>query len=263
MTNTARSAYASPFGVKTLIIIGAVVFFITLARLAPASMVLFFVDPEEHGVSYTALEGTLWRGRARGVSYQAVPLGDVDYRLHAFALLRLTAKADLTASGGTVRGEGAVAASLFGGTMRIRDAAVDIDVGRFASSGIFGGPIEGLANLTLKEAEFDRSGCTKISGQFWTDIMNAAAKRFQRAEFPMRGALACSRGDLLMAMSGTNVDGSADLDIRVRPDASYEISATARSNIENVGTALLYFGFEESNGAYTYGSTGVLKGPGS
>jgi len=79
------------------------------------------------GLSAAELSGTVWRGRARGLSLRSVPLGDLRWSVEPLRLLRGRV-------GGTVslrRPDGTVSADVtvsLGGTLRLREVRADLPV---------------------------------------------------------------------------------------------------------------------------------------
>lgn len=248
-------------GMPLLALAGGVSFAAALLLLAPASLATAFLPSEHAGFSYSAIEGTIWQGRVKNAALSGVSLGDVDYKISLTSLLALSPQTELSFSGGVIRGKGAAKLGL-GGRFEISDTAIDVNLGPFARRGILGSPVEGRAEITVSEFAATRAGCQKASGQLWTNVLDGPVKRFRGGTFPLAGALSCDGNDLLIALKGENQDGSADLNIRIRPDLSYEILATAHPQEDNVASALKVFGFEDQNGALIYGSAGVLDGAG-
>lgn len=241
--------------------LGAAVFVATLVAQAPASIIPAAVNLENRGVGFTNVEGTIWNGRIENLTVRNTPVGDVSYRLSALSLLFLSPKVEILSTGGAVRGKATVSVGL-GRKLNIADTALDIDLGPFAQRGIMGRPVQGVAQITISEIAVNASGCQAADARLWTDVLNEPAQRFRGADFPMAGEVRCEGDHLVASMVGQNVDGWAEMALRVRPNFSYELSARAEVAHEELITALRFFGFEDEGDALVYGSTGVFRGVG-
>jgi hypothetical protein len=244
-----------------LIALGAASFFMTFFALAPASFLPALAGFESNGISYEGVSGTLWKGELKNVSSSGVALGDMNYSLSLYSVLRFAPKVDVAMQGGAIRGEGVF--NTRPGGFRVRNAKFDIDLARFARQGILGEPVAGIAQVDVKEILVTGRGCKKAEASVWTDVLDAPVKRFQGEAIPMSGGVACDDADLLLTLSGESADGSAEFIVRVKPDRTYELTATARPAEDDVASALMVFGFERQDGALTFGAAGVLKGVGS
>ncbi|MEM9495947.1 MAG: type II secretion system protein N [Pseudomonadota bacterium] len=244
-------------------VIGAAVFVATLIASAPASLIAPALASSGGRVHYAGIEGTIWRGRILGAQVEHVSLGDVAFRLSPLSLVTLSPRATVDLAGGAVVGDADVAVG-FGRRVHVRDAKLAFDLARLARRGILGEAVTGRADLTVRDLMFGADGCVRADADIWTDVLSAQARRYgQGDEFPMVGAAACDGARLALSMNGEGDAGAAALEISVAPDYTYEISATAQPVGDDIVAALLYFGFENDNGALIYGSTGVLSGAGS
>lgn len=245
-----------------LIALGAVAFAATIVALMPASAVSSLMNVESRGLAYSNIQGTIWKGRIESLTARGVLIGDVDYELSALSLLSLSPKVDASMRGGAVRGDASVKANL-ARRIEISNTVLDIDLGPFAQQGILGSPVVGRAEVTVSGIVITPAGCVRSDAGLWTDVLNAPARRFRGTDFPMAGAVRCDGADLVAGMAGESADGSAELELRVRPDFSYELAARARLADPNLASALRVFGFEDEGGSLIYGSAGVLRGVGS
>lgn len=245
-----------------LIAIGAAAFTATCAMAAPASFMSLALDNSRSNIAYRTVEGTIWNGKFTGLSVDGALAGDVEYTLSALSLLTLSPQFHLKSAGGAVRGVGVVR---FGGGARIAitGADFDIDLGPFARQGVLGMPVQGEAQIKLDNVRIAKSGCRRAEGEIWTNVLEAPAKQYRMEGFPMSGDVKCDGADLVIALSGGGATGDAEMAIRVSPDLTYHITATARPTKEDVASALRYFGFEDSDGELVYGSAGVLRGAGT
>lgn len=245
-----------------LIALGAAVFVATLVAQAPASIIPALINLEGRGVGFTSVDGTIWRGRIENLTYKNAPIGDVDYRFSPLSILFLSPRLEVSSTGGAVRGKAAVRVGL-GRRLEIDNTALDIDVAPFADRGIMGRPVQGVAQITVARIAISASGCRAADARLWTDVLDEPVQRFRGADFPMTGNVRCDGDDLIASMAGQNVDGLAQMTLRVRPNFSYELTARAEVAEEELASALRFFGFEEDGDALVYGSVGMLRGVGT
>ena len=245
------------------LIFGAAIFVATLVASAPASLISVFISSQPGGVAYRDARGTIWNGELVGASIAGAPLGNVAFRLSPASLLQLAPDVALSARGGAVIGSGRMKAGA-GGQIELRDVDAQIALGAIAPQGIFGEPVNGDANVAIERVVFSRrAGCRQARGEITTNVLDAPAKRFNLPALPMAGTIACDGEVLVVSLAGENPRAGADFTMRLNKAMTYEIIATARPVEESVASALRVFGFEDDNGALTYGSAGVLTGAGS
>ena len=249
-------------GLAPLAATAAAVFVLTMIASAPASLMSLFVDAERSRIAWGEARGTIWDGVFSRVSVAGLPLGDVSFELSPLSVLRLSPSISFDAAGGAVTGRGAVSAGA--GRVRVSGLTADIDLGAVAPRGVLGAPAQGVARIAIDEVVFTRAkGFRTAAGELWTDVLDAPAKRFNLPALPLAGGVACDGGDLVIALAGENDRAGADIALRIDRSLAYEITATARASQEDLASALRMFGFEDDNGALTYGSAGVFRGAGS
>ncbi len=245
-----------------LIALGAAVFAATLIAQAPASIIPALINLDGRGVGFVAVEGTIWRGRIDGLTYNNALIGDVSYRVSPLSLALLSPRVEASSTGGAVRGKARVRVGL-GRRLEIADTALDVDVGAFADRGIMGRPVEGVAQITVARIALSAAGCRAADARLWTDVLDEPVQRFRGEDFPMTGNVRCDGDDLVASMAGQSSDGLAQMALRVRPNFSYEITARAEVDQEELASALRFFGFEQDGDALVYGSAGMLRGVGT
>jgi type II secretion system (T2SS) protein N len=245
-----------------LLALAAAAFSVTCIAAAPASLLPVIAGAAGANISYQNIEGTIWRGKFFGVSTRGAPLGDIEYTLSALSLLSFSPKVQVKSANGAVRGEGQITFGA-GGRIVLSDAVFDVDLGPFARQGVLGMPVQGEARLQVEEIRVSQRGCEKAAGEVWTNILEAPAKQYSTGGFPMSGVVSCDNADLLLDLSGSGENGEAELALRISPDLTYELVATARPSEADIASVLRLFGFEDNDGALIYGSAGVLRGVGS
>ena len=253
---------AKPQSLMPPVFLGVVIFAATVIASIPASAVSIAANKSGGALSYAQATGTIWNGDLQSASAAGVPLGDVKFRLSPLSLLRFSPEATVSMKG-AISGNGTVAVGP-GARAFLRNVNAEIDLAAAAPRGLLGEPARGRAKLDIERLEFSRAkGCVQAAGDLWTDALDAPAKRYDLPSLPMSGGLACEDGKLVVALAGENARTAASVRFVVDRDLAYEATATARSPEESVASALRYYGFEDDNGAMTYGTVGVLTGAGS
>ncbi len=252
-----------PKDLRAPVIAGTLVFIATLIAWAPASLISLAAPDGPHALAYSDARGTIWRGALGGASVAGVSLGDVSFQLSPLSLLGLSPEVRLSAKGGAITGDGRISIAS-GMRVKLSDVTADISLGAVAPRGVFGAPANGRATIAITSLVFSkRAGCREASGDLWTDVLDAPAKRFNLPALPIAGDMHCDGDALVIALKGENDRTGADVTLRLNKSLTYEISAMARPSEESIASALRVFGFEDDNGALIYGSAGVLTGAGS
>jgi hypothetical protein len=164
---------------------------------------------------------------------------------------------------GAVSGTGTVAIGP-GARASLRKVKAEIDLAAAAPRGLLGEPARGQAKLDIDRLAFSRKeGCIVAAGDLWTNALDAPAKRYDLPALPLSGGVACEDDKLVIKLAGENARTAASVRLVLDRSLAYEAVAIAQPSEESVASALRYFGFEDDNGAMTYGTVGVLTGAGS
>lgn len=238
------------------------VFALVLIAQLPATIATSLIARVDPRFTYGEASGTLWRGNIADAGFNGISLGDIEYKVSPLSLLTLGVAAETSLSGGAITGDGNFRISM-AQQLSIRDASFDVDLARVANKGLLGEPVRGGARISASSFHYSRAGCKNGQGKVWTNAINGTVARFNGAAMPLAGPIGCDEGNLQIALSGSSADGTADVKISVRPDFTYEVTATVKPLRDDVSSALILIGFEAQNGTLTYGSAGALKGPGS
>lgn len=244
------------------IVLGAAALVFFLAASAPLSLIVNLAPLQENGVSLSAVQGTVWRGAIHGLSIRGVSLGDVDLNLSPLSMLTLRPKVSLNAASGQITGRATITAGL-GARVRFDDVKLMASAQSLTQQRIMGTPPTGGVDLYLETLSLVRGACAAARGIVSSDILDAAAKRYSGAAFPVSGAITCDGGDIVVALRGDGAPGQATIDLRISPDRVYQVNAVAQPSSAEIVSALLFFGFEQQDDVLVYGSTGVFEGTGS
>lgn len=253
---------ASGLSNRVIALIFSGVFALVLIAQLPATIATSVIASAEPRFTYGEASGTLWRGTISDAGFSGISLGDIEYNVSPLSLLTLGIAADTSLSGGAITGDGHFRVAITQ-QLSIRDASFDVDLARVANKGLLGEPVRGAARINASLFHYSRAGCKNGQGNVWTNAVNGTVTRFNGAAMPLAGPIGCNEGNLEIALTGSSTDGTADVKITVRPELTYEVTATVKPLRDDVSSALILIGFEAQNGTLTYGSAGALKGPGS
>lgn len=243
---------------RRLLILALAGFSTALFAFAPAGLAAFAITRAAPLTSIAGAEGTIWRGRLLGVSYNGVALGDIDYRLHAPALALARASIDLKSAGGALEGIGNL--RIEPRAVEFRDVSATFNLGAIRRYTFFGVRYQGAAKVTARRLRLTREGCEAEAAAISTSAFDAFSRQLSGEAFPMAGPVECRDGVFTVSLEGEGADGAAELNIAVRKDFSYSLTVAARPKSPDVSRALEFFGFENGGGALSYEAAGVLKG---
>lgn len=230
----------------------------TLFAFVPAELAAYVIKRKAPLASIASAEGTIWRGRLLGVSYNGVALGDIDYRLHALSLVLARASIDLKSAGGALEGNGNL--RIEPRAVEFRDFSATFNLGAIRNYTFFGARYQGLAKVTAQRLRLTREGCEAEAAAISTSAFDALSRQLSGGAFPMAGAIDCRDGALTASLKGEGADGAAELNVAIRTDFSYALTVAARPKRPDVSRALEFFGFENGGDSLSYEAAGVLKG---
>lgn len=240
------------------VILGAVVFVAALVVMAPASTVVGALSTKQNGVAYRAVEGTIWNGVVRGLTFDDIRLGDIRFDVRPLSLLRGAVSVRLHADGGAVEGAGGFAVGI--GVVEIRNLTATVRPDAIERYYLLGAPVGGEGRVSIDHIVYSQKGCRAAKGALETDVLSNAMMRLGRDAVMLSGTLDCENGDLAARLSGASADGRIDVAIRVKPNLHYDLTVNVAAATEDVRRVLTAFGFQESGGVLVYSSVGALNG---
>ncbi len=227
---------------------GVVLFVIACIAFFPLSLAMQLAGLSRFGISAEGARGSIWSGRLEGAQLGDIPLGDLDVRLSAPALL--TGKLRLA-----IRGEGAqpLAGSLFTG------------LSGFGADGLSGtAPMIGIPPLpggtvSLDGVRFAFSGksCIRAEGQVRI-ALEGGALPFAKS---MIGTLRCERADSdgdAIGVAMTGASAMEKLTLRVRPDGVYATSLIIPAPDPETAAQLRLLGFRETQAGFVVTISGRI-----
>lgn len=255
---TDRRPWASAAEKRRFLLVALASFAVAAAAVAPASVGAWALTRSSPLFSVTGAEGTLWRGRLTGVSYNGVLVGDVDYRLAAMPLFIGRIAIDAQSSNGALLGRARL--SMGAGGADLRDVSAEFNLGAIRRYTFFGARYQGIARLKAGRLALSKDRCVAQAAMFSTTAFDALAKSWSSEAFPLDGAIACQDGALVADLSGESVEGKAAIGMTIRPDFTYAVRIAAQPRRDDISRALQAFGFENKDGGLSYEAAGVLKG---
>jgi general secretion pathway protein N len=137
----------------------------------PAS--LFASQLSRAGLDAVGLWGSVWNGRAQGLSWQSAPLGDLQWSVSPWSLLfgRIEGDIALSRPDGSLRAGYSVA---LGGTLRLENVQADL-------------PVEALASLPIG---MPRNWRGRLSGRFEEIVVSGGWPTVLRGTLDMDGLIA-------------------------------------------------------------------------
>ncbi len=259
---SAQSA-SSPPRRGALIAVGAAAFLIAIFATAPASLLTPILNAGGKTVQYQEVTGTIWRGEIHGLATGDVFLGDVAFRLRPLALLTGAASADLTARDGAAIGAGRANIQLISRRVSIKNANFAFNLSAVRRYSLFGIPYQGRIEARDVGLVWSHDGCSKASGEIWTDVLDASSRTLVGESLLLAGPAACDDGRITVTLKGGNREGAAEVKIAIDPAMTYRLMASVdlgRAELEN---NLRRLGFEDGDGVLVYDAVGALKGAGS
>lgn len=255
MTNSPAAAAREK---QRFALIAAAGFVAAALTTAPASAGAWMLKRFFPLASIASAEGTIWKGKFSGVTYNGILIGDVDYRLRALPLLLARADLDARSAGGALLGR---ARLKFGfGSIDLSGVSAEFNLGAVRRYTFFGVRYQGSARLDAERLRLTRSGCVATRATLSTTAFEALSTQWSGGPFPVSGAITCRGGELLAALSGKGDAGSAAINISVKPDFAYSIRVAAEPRGQELSRTLEHFGFEKNGTSLSYEAVGVLKG---
>ena len=250
-------------GSGALIFAGVFAFISAVLVAAPASLFMSVLTAGGNRVQFQEVNGTIWNGEINGLTTGDVYLGDIAFRLRPLSLLTGAVAADVTARDGAAVGTGRVSANLFSRRVAISNASFAFDLSSVRRYSLFGIPYQGRIEARDAGLDWSRTGCSRASGEIWTDVLNASAKTLVGESLLLAGPAACADGRITIALKGGNRAGDADIMIAIDPSMTYRLIASVDLGSADLENNLRRIGFEDGDGVLVYDAVGALKGAGS
>ncbi|MEO1014901.1 MAG: type II secretion system protein N [Pseudomonadota bacterium] len=253
-------------GADTARLLGLAAFAFGLSAVtsAPASLWRPALDAAGGRVTYERLDGTIWRGRAKRVVVDGTALGDIDFALNPAMLALGRASMRARVDGYAARATARIELNAIDRSARVREAAGVFNLASVRRYKLLGAPFSGSVKFRIDDLRWrDGKGCLTAAGEIWTDMLSAQTQGLGLGEAALHGPIACIGDDLRISLAGANAMGSAFVNIDVRPDRTYSLSATVDADRFELRQALELVGFRREAAGLVYDAYGPIKGLGS
>lgn len=219
---------------------GAAGLVVAMIAFAPLSLARGVLEARAPGLAVEAMEGTLWSGTLRDVSYGSQRLGDIRVRTSLVRLLSGGLHLELS---GAMRGHLRVNGARFA----LRAERVDVPAQMAGLEQIVRSPIQ----ITGLEVAMQDGRCSEARGEI------QAVAQWAERPLGLGGAMTCEQGRVTARFEGADVSGASTLfaDGRISTD----LSITGLDETELAQLAAL--GFEVSEGRASLTRHGTLIRP--
>lgn len=244
---------------KKLLLLGALAYAVFLIAVVPARMV--FDRLASYGVKASAVEGSVWNGRARGLQVGMLTLGDVTWQLKFFPLFtgRLAADAQLARPDGSAKA--AVSAS-FSGRVVLRSVSADLPIDAIVGSGGLPGGWRGKIKAQMPEVILEDAWPVAAKGTI--EVVDLTGPAQQPADI----------GSYRLTFPGGNTDKTvigkledlqaaiaASGELKLSPGRAYvlDVHVAARPNApESLKQGMQYLGAPDAQGRRPFSVSGTL-----
>ncbi|MEX0899963.1 MAG: type II secretion system protein N [Gammaproteobacteria bacterium] len=236
-------------GAATLIAVLVLAFFAFLIARAPATMVAQAAQDAAPALSLDGVTGTAWRGRAAHARWRGIPLGTVDWRLSAGALLGGAARAHVVVGGAELTLDAVVSQALFGDRLRVTNADGIAPLAFLSRVSGARGPLEGT--VVLVDVSLTIEGERVVAAEGRAVLRDTVVTVQQRAEL---GAFTLDLSAHEGWLQGEVSDDGGPLGIagfvRAAPDRRWELDARvrARDRAGNLALVLSLLGTPADDG---------------
>jgi general secretion pathway protein N len=194
------------------------------------------------GLSAREVGGSIWHGHLRGAQFRGVPLGDIDTRVDAIALL--TGSLRLQAKNGSD-----LATLVLGGRRGLKNANATFEAGRLGLEP----PVSGAVALRDVTVLFEEGQCVEGEGRVSTDLFASLG-----SGSVLQGEVACDGADAVALLSGSQENARMEVMFRLSPNGHYRLQSRVESSDPALRLALAALDFTEDGGKFTRMTQGVI-----
>ncbi len=229
----------------------AIVLAAAAAAFAPARL---FIRPGEGEVSFSKVDGTIWKPVLKDVRVGRVAAGDVAIVISGLDLLLGRLAADASINGRDVRGALRFERG-FGGDLRIRSPSLVIDGGLLAG---FQG-LSGATRLANIDIVFADRACRSASGHLESDALALAAAEFGGNGPTLAGEAACEGALARLQMAGERDSDRAAALLDLGNDGTGNWSVTYATSRPEMAASLIAAGLPPETQAGVFTSRGTVR----
>ncbi len=240
--------------VLVLSVVFVVTFAVTVLANLPLAPFVTMANLAAYGVDHGAVRGTIWHGAIEEISASGRDIGRVEAQIHAASLLTGRLEADVRVDGPGLRGAGRLSLAV-SGRAAMRNASLTLDVQAVESLHELVRARGGEVFVRVDSLVFDRRGCRAAAGLISTDVLARPDGRTSWRGPDLEGGAQCRDGVLVLMLNGENADAAVQIEARLTPEGEGGLRANVQTQDPNFDLAAGLFGFDRSNGAYTYERT--------
>jgi general secretion pathway protein N len=245
---------------QKLLLLGALAYAIFLVTVIPARLV--FDRLASYGVKASAVEGSIWNGRARGMQVGVLTLGDVAWQLKFFPLFtgRLLADTQLMRSDGSAKA--AVSAS-FSGRVVLSRVSADLPIDAIVGSGGLPGGWRGKIKAQMPEVALENGWPVAAKGTIEVVDLTGPAQQpadigSYRLTFPGGNT---SDKTVVGKLEDLQAAIAANGELKLSPGRAYvlDVHVAARPNApESLKQGMQYLGAPDAQGRRPFSVSGTL-----
>lgn len=243
---------------RPLLLAGVVAFVVAAIATAPASLIVALVEKNAPQADIAAVDGTIWRGTLKGVYFNDIALGEIDYRLLPSKLFGGRIAADVSAKDGALLGKGRI--EIGSNAYAVSGLSAQFNLSSIRRYTFFGVPYGGTAVIRAEKIRVSPKGCAADGASLSTDMLDSLARKWSGEPLPLSGEISCAGDRLTVNVSGANRDGAVKLTASVGADLGYSLTAVADPKRPELGAVLRGIGFEGGDSALSMTAAGQLKG---
>lgn len=224
----------------------------TLIARVPLAVALAIANPPlkaEH------ISGTIWNGEIDNAWVDNYPLGNI--RISSEFLPFLTGKiaGELETSGGLL--DGATRFQVGRRSLRLWEGTFQTHLELLRAQTAFGTPLQGRVDIQVMALELSGRTCRDGALSVATDALQRAVEPFGARGMMLSGDGHCEDGALVLPLSGSGPDGTAEINIRIGGEG-YMTEVYITPTDRAVGEVLMQYGFNRNGARYGLIERGAL-----
>ncbi len=243
---------------KKILFIGLLSFLLAAIWQLPLSYAKPHIEKLAQGkVSLGETSGSLWRGTAKDVTVNNIPLGKLDWQIQPLkSLLALSLKSDFQLSGDEIKAQGNIAISANKKiTLNNTDFEVDaIFINSLQNKAKLSGEIQGK----LKYAEIHNKNLPIIDGMIdWKEGSLKAPIKLPAGNY--NAVITPESGDLKIKLTSSDAPAELNGDITLKKNWKYNSNLIVKASDKGLNSMLKFTGKQQADGSFSFKNTGDLS----
>ncbi len=243
---------------KKILFIGLLSFLLAAIWQLPLSYAKPHIEKLTQGkVSLGETSGSLWRGTAKDVTVNNIPLGKLDWQIQPLkSLLALSLKSDFQLSGDEIKAQGNIAISANKKiTLNNTDFEVDaVFINSLQNKAKLSGEIQGK----LKYAEIHNKNLPIIDGIIdWKEGALNSPIKLPAGNY--NAIITPESGDLKIKLTSSDAPAELNGDITLKKDWRYNSNLIVKASDKGLNSMLKFTGKQQADGSFAFKNTGDLS----